>query len=290
MAMMEIRNVHKTFRTYAKAGLRPGAHKVVSELPVLQGVDLTVEKGDVVAILGPSGSGKTTLLRCLNFLETADAGQLVLDGETFDLAHAGRADIARLRKKTAFVFQNYNLFRNKTALQNVTEGLIVARRMPREQADAIGRRMLEKVGLADRADYYPRQLSGGQQQRVAMARALVKEPKVLLLDEPMSNLDARLKIEIRDEIRRIQQDLGVTSIIVTHDQEGAMAMADKIAARAPLTVEYGKIALNAGYWSDSKLSSEMEMGLRCQLQDTQDRKEAYRAFLEKREPAPFTGR
>ena len=92
MAMMEIRNVHKTFRTYAKAGLRPGAHKVVSELPVLQGVDLTVEKGDVVAILGPSGSGKTTLLRCLNFLETADAGQLVLDGETFDLAHAGRAD------------------------------------------------------------------------------------------------------------------------------------------------------------------------------------------------------
>ena len=178
MAMMEIRNVHKTFRTYAKAGLRPGAHKVVSELPVLQGVDLTVEKGDVVAILGPSGSGKTTLLRCLNFLETADAGQLVLDGETFDLAHAGRADIARLRKKTAFVFQNYNLFRNKTALQNVTEGLIVARRMPREQADAIGRRMLEKVGLADRADYYPRQLSGGQQQRVAIARALATDPEI----------------------------------------------------------------------------------------------------------------
>ena len=101
----------------------PGrARKVTSELPVLRGVDLTVEKGDVVAILGPSGSGKTTLLRCLNFLETADAGQLVFDGESFDLAHASRADIARLRKKTAFVFQNYNLFRNKTALQNVTEG------------------------------------------------------------------------------------------------------------------------------------------------------------------------
>ena len=184
MAMMEIRNVHKTFRTYAKAGLRPSAHKVVSELPVLQGVDLTVEKGDVVAILGPSGSGKTTLLRCLNFLETADAGQLVLDGETFDLAHAGRADIARLRKKTAFVFQNYNLFRNKTALQNVTEGLIVARRTPREQADAIGRRMLEKVGLADRADYYPRQLSGGQQQRVAIARALATDPEIIYFSWP----------------------------------------------------------------------------------------------------------
>ena len=228
MAMMEIRNVHKTFRTYAKAGLRPGAHKVVSELPVLQGVDLTVEKGDVVAILGPSGSGKTTLLRCLNFLETADAGQLVLDGETFDLAHAGRADIARLRKKTAFAFQNYNLFRNKTALQNVTEGLIVARRMPREQADAIGRRMLEKVGLADRADYYPRQLSGGQQQRVAIARALVKMPRVLLLDEPLSNLDARLRLQTREEIRKIQRATKITTIFVTHDQEEAMSISDMI--------------------------------------------------------------
>ena len=158
MAMLEIRNVQKTFRTYAKPGLfhRPGARKVISELPVLRGVDLTVEKGDVVAILGPSGSGKTTLLRCLNFLETADAGQLVFDSESFDLAHAGRADIARLRKKTAFVFQNYNLFRNKTALQNVTEGLIVARKLPKEQADEIGMKMLAKVGLADRADLVPR--------------------------------------------------------------------------------------------------------------------------------------
>ena len=178
MAMLEIRNVQKTFRTYAKPGLfhRPGARKVISELPVLRGVDLTVEKGDVVAILGPSGSGKTTLLRCLNFLETADAGQLVFDGESFDLAHASRADIGRLRKKTAFVFQNYNLFRNKTALQNVTEGLIVARTLPKEQADAIGMKMLAKVGLADRADYYPRQLSGGQQQRVAIAPRPCRRP------------------------------------------------------------------------------------------------------------------
>ena len=134
MSMLEIKNVHKSFFTYTKprlqAGIfhRPGARKVTSELQVLRGVDLTVEKGDVVAILGPSGSGKTTLLRCLNFLETADAGQLTFDGETFDLAQASRADIARLRKKTAFVFQSYNLFRNKTALQNVTEGLIIARK------------------------------------------------------------------------------------------------------------------------------------------------------------------
>ena len=159
MAMLEIRGVHKSFHTYAKPGVHPGifgrAPKPTSSLDVLRGVDLTVEKGDVVAILGPSGSGKTTLLRCLNFLETADAGQLTFDGETFDLAHADRASIARLRRKTAFVFQNYNLFRNKTALQNVTEGLIVARRMPKAEADALGMKMLEKVGLADRADYTP---------------------------------------------------------------------------------------------------------------------------------------
>ena len=217
MAMMEIRNVHKTFRTYAKAGLRPGAHKVVSELPVLQGVDLTVEKGDVVAILGPSGSGKTTLLRCLNFLE---------DGETFDLAHAGRADIARLRKKTAFVFQNYNLFRNKTALQNVTEGLIVARRMPREQADAIGRRMLEKVGLADRADYYPRQLSGGQQQRVAIARALATDPEIIYFDEPTSALDPELTGEVLSVMRQLAEE-GMTMLVVTHEMGFARNVSSK---------------------------------------------------------------
>ena len=210
MAMMEIRNVHKTFRTYAKAGLRPGAHKVVSELPVLQGVDLTVEKGDVVAILGPSGSGKTTLLRCLNFLETADAGQLVLDGETFDLAHAGRADIARLRKKTAFVFQNYNLFRNKTALQ----------------ADAIGRRMLEKVGLADRADYYPRQLSGGQQQRVAIARALATDPEIIYFDEPTSALDPELTGEVLSVMRQLAEE-GMTMLVVTHEMGFARNVSSK---------------------------------------------------------------
>ena len=229
MAMLEIRNVQKTFRTYAKPGLfhRPGARKVISDLPVLRGVDLTVEKGDVVAILGPSGSGKTTLLRCLNFLETADAGQLVFDGESFDLAHASRADIARLRKKTAFVFQNYNLFRNKTALQNVTEGLIVARKLPKEQADEIGMKMLAKVGLADRADYYPRQLSGGQQQRVAIARALALHPDILCFDEPTSALDPELTGEVLRVLRELA-DRKTTMIIVTHEMHFARDVADRI--------------------------------------------------------------
>ena len=219
MAMLEIRNVQKTFRTYAKPGLfhRPGARKVISELPVLRGVDLTVEKGDVVAILGPSGSGKTTLLRCLNFLETADAGQLVFDGESFDLAHASRTDIARLRKKTAFVFQNYNLFRNKTALQNVTEGLIVARKLPKEQAEEIGMKMLAKVGLADRADYYPRQLSGGQQQRVAIARAVINRPDVLLADEPTGNVDNDIAPKLMKLFVELNK-LGTTVVIATHNE------------------------------------------------------------------------
>ena len=228
MAMLEIRNVQKTFRTYAKPGLfhRPGARQAASELPVLRGVDLTVEKGDVVAILGPSGSGKTTLLRCLNFLETADAGQLVFDGESFDLAHASRADIARLRKKTAFVFQNYNLFRNKTALQNVTEGLIVARKLPKEQAEEIGMKMLAKVGLADRADYYPRQLSGGQQQRVAIARALAADPEIIYFDEPTSALDPELTGEVLSVMRQLAEE-GMTMLVVTHEMGFARNVSSK---------------------------------------------------------------
>lgn len=231
MAMLEIRGVHKSFHTYAKPGVHPGifgrAPKPTSSLDVLRGVDLTVEKGDVVAILGPSGSGKTTLLRCLNFLETADAGQLTFDGETFDLAHADRASIARLRRKTAFVFQNYNLFRNKTALQNVTEGLIVARRMPKAKADAVGMKMLEKVGLADRADYYPRQLSGGQQQRVAIARALSMNPHVMLFDEATSALDPELVRDVLGVMRDLARD-GMTMIVVTHEMGFARDVADRV--------------------------------------------------------------
>ena len=220
MAMLEIKDIHKTFYTYDDKPRfhigpfpRGTARRVRSALHVLNGVDLSVEKGDVVAILGPSGSGKTTLLRCLNFLETADSGTLVFDGESFDLGRISRADIARLRKKTAFVFQNYNLFRNKTALQNVTEGLIVARRMPKEQADEIGRRMLEKVGLADRADYYPRQLSGGQQQRVAIARALATEN-----GKTMAEKAHKLGVEL---VEYITKDEALQPSVFTDVKEGA---------------------------------------------------------------------
>lgn len=194
---------------------------------VLKGVSLRVEKGDVVAILGPSGSGKTTLLRCINFLETADAGVMTFNGEIFQLAHTPRRDIARLRKKTAFVFQDYNLFRNKTALQNVTEGLIVARRMPKEQALAAAGRALEKVGMAGREDHYPHQLSGGQQQRVAIARAIAAEPEIIFFDEPTSALDPELTGEVLAVMRQLA-DEGMTMLVVTHEMGFARTVSNKV--------------------------------------------------------------
>ena len=211
MPMLEVRSVHKSF----------GA------LEVLRGVDLSVEKGEVVAILGPSGSGKTTLLRCINFLEKADSGSLRFDGEAFDLGRMARADIARLRKKTGFVFQSYNLFRNKTALQNVTEGLTVARRMPRDEAGQLGMQMLEKVGLADRAAAYPSQLSGGQQQRVAIARALAAWPEIIYFDEPTSALDPELTGEVLAVMRQLAEE-GMTMLVVTHELGFARSVASKV--------------------------------------------------------------
>ncbi len=209
--MLEVRNIQKSF----------------GGTPVLKDVSLKVEKGDVVAILGPSGSGKTTLLRCLNFLETADGGEMTFDGETIQLNRVQKRDIARIRRKTAFVFQNYNLFANKTALQNVTEGLIIARKMKREQAEGIGMRMLERVGLADRRDHYPIQLSGGQQQRVAIARALATEPEIIYFDEPTSALDPELTGEVLSVMRDLARE-GMTMLVVTHEMGFARNVAGKI--------------------------------------------------------------
>ena len=241
MAMMEIRNVHKTFRTYAKTGLRPGAHKVVSELPVLQGVDLTVEKGDVVAILGPSGSGKTTLLRCLNFLERPDTGVIKVNGETMwdaaDPATQRESEIRKKRLHFGLVFQNFNLFPQYTALQNITlAGELLAKEKPEYKANrkAIhaeleekARTLLAQMGLSERENHYPHQLSGGQQQRVAIARALALEPDILCFDEPTSALDP----ELSGEVLRVLRDLAdqkTTMIIVTHEMSFARDVADRI--------------------------------------------------------------
>ena len=183
---------------------------------VLKGVDLSVDKGDVIAIIGQSGGGKTTLLRCINFLETADSGEMEFDGEHFRLNRISKKDIQRIRRKTAFVFQSYNLFRNKTALQNVMLGLTVARKMPRAQAEQIARAALDRVGLADKADSYPNALSGGQQQRVAIARALATDPEIIYFDEPTSALDPELTGEVLAVMRSLAED-GMTMLVVTHE-------------------------------------------------------------------------
>ena len=201
--------------------------KSFGELHVLRGVDLDVEQGDVVAIIGPSGSGKTTLLRCINFLEKADSGTLIFDNEKFEFDKITKKEIARLRRKTAFVFQNYNLFLNKTALQNVTEGLIVARKMHKAEAVEIGKKALDKVGLSDRYDYYPSQLSGGQQQRVAIARAIATNPEIIFFDEPTSALDPELTGEVLSVMRDLANE-GMTMLVVTHEMGFAREVANRI--------------------------------------------------------------
>ena len=201
--------------------------KSFGELHVLRGVDLDVEQGDVVAIIGPSGSGKTTLLRCINFLEKADSGTLIFDNEKFEFDKITKKEIARLRRKTAFVFQNYNLFLNKTALQNVTEGLIVARKMHKAEAVEIGKKALDKVGLSDRYDYYPSQLSGGQQQRVAIARAIATNPEIIFFDEPTSALDPEMVGEVLSVMQKLAQE-GLTMLVVTHEMSFARAVASEV--------------------------------------------------------------
>ena len=202
--------------------------KAFGDQVVLKDVSMDVHKGDVVAILGPSGSGKTTMLRCLNFLEPADGGTLTFDGEQFGLNTISHRDIARLRRKTAFVFQNYNLFFNKTAIGNIMEGLVIARKMPKAQAHEIGMKMLSKVGLNDRADAYPSELSGGQQQRVAIARALATDPEIIYFDEPTSALDPELTGEVLSVMRDLAQD-GMTMLVVTHEMGFARNVSNKVA-------------------------------------------------------------
>ncbi len=201
--------------------------KSYGDLHVLKGINIQVNKGDVISILGPSGSGKTTFLRCLNFLESSDDGTLIFDNETYDLKHIHKKQIASLRKKTGFVFQNYNLFLNKTALQNVTEGLIIARKMNKKEAIEIGKKALDKVGLLDKADYYPSQLSGGQQQRVGIARAIAYNPEVIYFDEPTSALDPELIGEVLAVMKTLANE-GMTMIVVTHELSFAKHVSNKV--------------------------------------------------------------
>lgn len=202
--MLEIKNLEKSF----------------GDKKVLDGVSVTVNQGDVVVILGPSGSGKTTFLRSLNYLEKADAGQLILDGRSYDLSKISRKDVLDIRKKTAFVFQNYNLFANKTALENILEGLVIARKIPKKEALSIAEKALEKVGLSDKRDAYPRQLSGGQQQRIGIARAIAVKPDVILFDEPTSALDPELIGDVLTVMKELAQE-GVTMVVVTHEMSFA---------------------------------------------------------------------
>ena len=209
--MLEIRDVKKKF----------------GETTVLDGISLDVKKGDVTAILGPSGSGKTTFLRCVNFLERADSGSMVFDGEKYDLHDIRKAEIACVRKKTAFVFQNYNLFLNKRVLQNVTLGLTSGAGMRRDEAEERAVKALKKVGMAEKLTSYPAELSGGQQQRVAIARALAMNPEIIYFDEPTSALDPELIGEVLAVMRQLAED-GMTMLVVTHEMDFARNVSNQV--------------------------------------------------------------
>ncbi len=259
--LLQVKNVEKSF-----AGNQ-----------VLKDVNLSVNKGDVVVILGPSGSGKTTFLRCLNFLEQADGGQMEFGNIQLDFAKAAKSQINEIRKKTAFVFQNYNLFANKTALENVTLGLTAGRGVSKEEAEEIGRQALKKVGLADREDFYPSQLSGGQQQRVGIARALAVKPDVILFDEPTSALDPELVGEVLQVMQELAQE-GVTMIVVTHEMKFAQDVATHVVFMAdrphsaPAPASTRKVLLMIFSCGPRRSGPENSCGGFCQL-STQSRQQ-----------------
>ena len=209
--MIELQNVKKSF----------------GKLEVIKDVSLTVNDGEVVVILGPSGSGKTTFLRCINFLERADGGKLLLNHEEINLKKTSKKQILNVRRKTAFVFQNYGLFAHKTALQNVMLGLITVQKKSKDEARRIAEESLKWVGLLEKKDNYPSQLSGGQQQRVGIARAVALNPDVILFDEPTSALDPELVGETLEVIKKVAQK-GIAMVIVTHEMSFAQDVADKV--------------------------------------------------------------
>ena len=204
-----------------------GIYKSFGDTEVLKGVDVSVEEGDIVGIIGSSGSGKSTLLRCINFLEHADAGQMELDGVSFDVKNPGKQNILYMRRNTAMVFQQFNLFKEKNARENVMMGLTHVQNKSKEEAEKIADDLLDKVGLSERKEFFPSQLSGGQQQRVALARAIALNPKAILLDEPTSALDPEMIGEVLDVMTGLAKD-GMTMVIVTHEMNFARRVADRV--------------------------------------------------------------
>ncbi len=217
-----------------------GIHKSFGDNHVLKGVNMKIEKGEVIVILGPSGSGKTTLLRTVNFLDAADEGEISVNDFKVDAMKHTKSQVLELRRKTAMVFQNYNLFQNKTILQNVMEGLITVKKFRKEDAERVSKEILEKVGLNEKYDCYPSQLSGGQQQRAGIARALILDPDVILFDEPTSALDPELVGEVLETIKAVAET-GITMIVVTHEIAFAKEVASRVVfMEGGVVVEQGK--------------------------------------------------
>lgn len=202
-------------------------HKSFNGREILKGIDFQIDKGEIVVMIGPSGSGKTTFLRNLNFLEHANQGQMDFAGHQIDLAKPDKKEVQWVRRHSAMVFQNYSLFKNKTALQNITEGLIYAQGMAKDKAEAIAKHELACLGLSQEAQLYPAQLSGGQQQRIGIARATVLNPEIILFDEPTSALDPELVGSVLGDMRKLAE-AGQTMIIVTHQLGFARQVADRI--------------------------------------------------------------
>ena len=201
--------------------------KTFSGQKVLNNLSLEIQKGEVVALIGSSGAGKSTFLRSLNYLEAPDSGRIKIDDFEVDFEHISQDQILTLRRKLAMVFQQFNLFGRKTALENVKEGLVVVKGLSDQEATKIAREELAKVGLSDRENHYPRHLSGGQKQRVALARALAMKPEVLLLDEPTSALDPELVGEVEKSIANAAKS-GQTMVLVSHDMSFVAQVADKV--------------------------------------------------------------
>ena len=200
-------------------------HKSFDGHEVLKGISTTIKKGDVLALIGPSGCGKSTFLRSLNLLEIPTAGHVLFEGT--DLTDPS-VDINHVREKIGMVFQQFNLFPNMTILENIMLAPVKLGKMAKEEANTRAMELLKRIGLADKAGAYPAQLSGGQKQRIAIARAVINEPKVLLLDEPLGALDLKLRRQMQLELKRLQKRLGITFIYITHDQEEAINMSDRI--------------------------------------------------------------